>query len=445
MLVNYIAIGLFILIAIAAFVDFKKVVIIWLPAQFLFNAQVAVRYSSPAMSLVVAVDLYLLLFYCFFKNKIKKELNQEKFFLMAPMMFIMVSYIVSTLFGVIQTTKGLTSILKYFASGFGIVFLSLRVLNTSKDIQLFLKSSVVVFSIAIILAISENILKDNLWLDFIYFNSPHDETTAGRMFYVPPMLGGEMEIRYGLVRARSCFGIHIAFGIACAMYLWMFLLTICNNYTYLSKRITNIMAIFLLLGVLMANAKTGYIGVCIFCFGIFSFSYLFNFKTIFALVLFITITVVYVPDYFNNILSLFDSNLAEEGGGSTVAGREIQFKAALNMFYMNPLIGNGPGAIGVLSKIGNNAEILGAESSWMQILPERGLLGAFAYLYLYLYIFNILCHKLPVKVLFFFLLSIFVMETATGVLDISIWGVVLVAVKRMYQFTKYGCNLKVKQ
>lgn len=195
----------------------------------------------------------------------------------------------------------------------------------------------------------------------------------------------------------------------------------------------------------MANAKTGYIGVCIFCFGIFSFSYLFNFKTIFALVLFITITVVYVPDYFNNILSLFDSNLAEEGGGSTVAGREIQFKAALNMFYMNPLIGNGPGAIGVLSKIGNNAEILGAESSWMQILPERGLLGAFAYLYLYLYIFNILCHKLPVKVLFFFLLSIFVMETATGVLDISIWGVVLVAVKRMYQFTKYGCNLKVKQ
>lgn len=438
MLVNYIAIALFILIAIAAFVDFKKVVIIWLPAQLLFNAQVAVRYSPPAMSLVIAVDLYLLLFYYVFRKKLRKDLNHEKFFMVAPMILLLVSYVMSSVFGVIQTTKGITSTIKYFASGFGVVFLSLRVLNTSKDIQLFLRTSVIVFCIAVSLAISENVLKDNLWLDFIYFNSPQDDSTVGRMFYTPPMLGNGLEIRYGMVRARACFGIHIAFGFACAMYLWLFLLMMRNKWPYLPNRITKAMAVILLGGVLMANAKTGYIGLCVFCLGLFSLSDIFNFRIILGLMLVFVIICIYVPNYLNNILSLFDSDLAEEGGGSTVAGREVQFKAALNMFYMNPLFGNGPGAIGVLSKIGNNGAILGAESSWMQILPERGVLGIIAYLYLYISLFKQLRYKLPVKVLAFFLLSIFVMETATGMLEMYVWCVVLVVAKRMYQLKQYG-------
>ena len=88
----------------------------------------------------------------------------------------------------------------------------------------------------------------------------------------------------------------------------------------------------------------------------------------------------------DNFYSLVDSKIAEEGGGSTVHGREIQFRAALNMFELNPLFGNGPGSIAVLKNIGNNNEILGAESSWMQILPERGLFGAIVYIYMYIYL-----------------------------------------------------------
>ena len=438
MLVNYIAIGLFVLLAIAAFIDFKKVTIIWLSAQLLFNAQVAVRYSPPAMSLVVAVDLYLLFFYYVFHKKIRKVLNHEKFFLMTPMILLLVSYVMSSLFGVIQTTKGITSTIKYFASGFGIVFLAIRVLNSPKDIRLFLRTSAIVFGVAVLLAVSENVLKDNLWLDFIYFNSPQDDSTAGRMFYVPPMLGGGLEMRYGMVRARAFFGIHIAFGFACAMYLWLFLLTLRNKWEFLPNRITKAMVIMLLGGVLMANAKTGYVGLCVFCLGLFSLSDFFNFKTIIGVVIVFIVICVYVPDYLNNIFSLFDSDLAEEGGGSTVAGREMQFRVALNMFNMNPLFGNGPGSIGILKNIGNNGAILGAESSWMQILPERGILGIFAYIYLYISIFKSQRYIIPVKVLLYFLLSIFVMETATGVLDMSIWCVVLVVAKRMYQLKQYG-------
>lgn len=68
------------------------------------------------------------------------------------------------------------------------------------------------------LGLFEAILKDNPWLDFVYFNSPHDESTIGRLFYIPPSVGGSLEMRLGMVRAYSTFGIHIAFGTACVFY-----------------------------------------------------------------------------------------------------------------------------------------------------------------------------------------------------------------------------------
>ena len=44
---------------------------------------------------------------------------------------------------------------------------------------------------------------------------------------------------------------------------------------------------------------------------------------------------------------------------------------------------------------------------------------------------------LPIKLLATFLLAIFVMEFVTGLLDMAIWGTVLVAVKRIYQIRAY--------
>jgi len=73
----------------------------------------------------------------------------------------------------------------------------------------------------------------------------------------------------------------------------------------------------------------------------------------------------------------------------------------------------------------------------MQILPERGILGLISYLYLYVALFLGFKKYLPIKLLATFLLAIFVMEFATGLLDMAIWGTVLVAVKRMYQIRAY--------
>lgn len=50
-------------VTICALKDFKKTFIIWMPFQMLFNAQVALKYSSPAMSLNLGVALILFCIY----------------------------------------------------------------------------------------------------------------------------------------------------------------------------------------------------------------------------------------------------------------------------------------------------------------------------------------------------------------------------------------------
>jgi len=281
MLVQYIAFTVLGLVIIGSFINFKKTVLIWLPAQMLFNAQVAVKYTSPAMSLTMAVSLYLIFFYFILWRYKKKQLNREKFFLTKPMLLILSSYILSLIFGVISTTQGINSIIKYFVTNFGIVFLAWKMMKTQTDIKLFVRSSVLICLLMTLLALSESVLKDNLWLDFVFYNSPQDETTVGRMFYDP----NSIELRYGMVRARSFFGIHIAFGVACLMYLWLMQVQYVNKFSYIKTRSILALSILLGAGIFMANAKTGYFGLLIILLGLYPIRKLLNIKIIIPLII----------------------------------------------------------------------------------------------------------------------------------------------------------------
>ena len=250
------------------------------------------------------------------------------------------------------------------------------------------------------------------------------------MFYVPPQLGGDLEIRYGMVRARSFFGLHITFGFFCLMYLYLLMVYSEKKWEFITNdKLLKSSIILLVMGIVMGNSKTSYIGLMILFFSIYSVGKIFNPTVIVSLIIGCLIIVLFFPDYLNNYIGLFDSDIAEEGGGSTIEGRQNQFKVAQAMFEMNPVFGNGPGSVGLLKDHGFG-DILGAESSWMQILPERGLFGAMMYVFTYVYLF---IKNKPIwgsKKIFFFLLSLFVMETATGILDIAIWGTILIVVRR---------------
>ena len=192
----------------------------------------------------------------------------------------------------------------------------------------------------------------------------------------------------------------------------------------------------LIAGIFCANSKTGMVGLAFLLLGFVKTKYLISPKILVPVLLVVIAVIVYMPDYLNNYISLFDEDVAEEGGGSTIALRENQAKVALKLFYMNPAFGNGMGSIEIMKQVGSNSDILGAESVYLRVLPERGVLGIVVYWLGYLIYFNVLKKYVPVKEAFFFLLSLFVMEAAGGLKDVSWYGAIVLAVRRYYQIAK---------
>ncbi len=438
-LIQILAIAIWFFVSVCALYNFKKTVLIWMMARLLLNAQVAVRYNSPGMSAVIAVDMTLILIY-FLKyrtKKLKAGLRFDWFPLTGVFWITLVSFLLSSIFAIVPLSTGLVATLKYFVSNFGIIFVCFKCLNTEEDVRLYIKAGLVVAILITCLGLFESIFKDNPWLDFVYMNSPQDENTKGRMWYTPPFIGESLQMRLGMVRAYSTFGIHIAFGTACVFLLYLFM-TISKYKFHLIKNKQLVVVILLLVaGALASNSKTPLVGIVVMIFAFYSVSQVFQPKIILPLVAVFVAVFVFFPDLIvANFMSLFNPELAEEAGGSTVAGRQLQFKVALEMFSKNPLFGNGIDSISVLRNIGNNDLILGAESSFLKILPERGLLGLAAYIVTYLTLFRYGKRYLPFNLCFFFLLSLAVMEFATGILDMAVWVCIYFCVIRLFQIRK---------
>lgn len=59
---------IFLIISFFAIKDWKRTCIIWMPLHLLFNESVCLKYTSPAISFVFAVD-FLLFFFILCKKK----------------------------------------------------------------------------------------------------------------------------------------------------------------------------------------------------------------------------------------------------------------------------------------------------------------------------------------------------------------------------------------
>lgn len=428
MLIQYLAIAILIFISVYALFDVKKAILIWLPFKLLFNNQIAVRYESPGMALVIAVDIALFLIFIL-RNDKRKGMYKGEFPFTNSMIAFGISYFVSLIFTIAPYQTAIIAVLKYFSSGFCMLYLAHKVFRSKKDIHFFLKCCLIVSVLIVTLAIIESILRTNPWLDFVLLNSPYDPD-AGRLFYYP----GTVRLRYGFIRAQSFFGFHVPFGFACVCLYWLVFYFYRNMKGSFNSIVLLVVSTMLLFGIVLSNSKQVYLGLLFMILSLYPIKSIVNIRTMLPVVVIAVFVFVYAQDYLNNFLSLSDEKLAEEGGGSTVALRESQYRIAWRMFLQSPIIGNGISSIGVLKRHADNVGILGAESSWLEILPERGILGAIVYLYLYTELWK-MKRYVDKKTLFFFLLSVFVMELTGGIKDISIWCLVLLTVYRYNQLS----------
>lgn len=425
-----------------AFFDWKKVVIIWLPVSMLFNPCVCLKYSPPALTVVLAINFVLLILYYFREKKKKYELCNKPFIFKRVFIVYLISYGLSMMFSVVPFTTVFAGTVQYFLNTFIIVYLFHKAIRKPDDIKLFTMTAIIVFIPIILLSIYETVFHDNPWLDYVYFSVPNSDYIIGKMFYKPPFLSssGDLAIRYGMVRCYSFFNIHIDFGCACLIYLFFFLFSIqygISSGKLLSANTLSAISILCIVGIVLSNSKTPMVGFFFLVFAAIPPGKLFNTKglviAIMAIILFI-ILLDYKKELFYNFLALFDTEIQEKGGGSTAHLRMTQYKIGWDLFMKNPLLGNGIGALDFfLNRSSRYVEILGSESSWLKILPQQGLLGVATYIYLYKEIFVLLKKYTRLSTAVFYCLGLILMETATGFMNFSVYAPILVIIERYYQ------------
>lgn len=415
---------LFFAYTIFGIINLKKAILIWMPVQLLFNVQVAMRYASPALYLNLSVTMMLFLLYLI-KGRNNRAFNKENFIFKPILILNLVSYALSLMFSIVPFSEVMMETVRTFLNSFLFIYMFQKTLCTRKDVRLVYRASIVVIFIICLLGLYESIVGDNPWLDYVY---THSSQEYERMYYIP----GNVWRRFGMVRAYSVFYIHIAFGTTCVFLL--FAIGTAYSRKWLGrKQLTLLICILLLVaGVFMSNSKTGLLGLVVMFFALVKFKYVFKPQYIIPLVAILIGVFVAFPEYLNNFTSLFNEDAAEEGSGSTVDMRMVQFQVAFNLFNQSPVFGNGLGSIAAMMNIGDNADILGSESSWMKILPERGLIGAIAYVLSFFYMFKNFNDYIPKWQLMAFLASLLVMETATGFMDMSLYGSVLILVRKAY-------------
>ncbi len=429
MLLAYIIYIVYLLFAIH---NLRKAILAWMPIQLFFiNPQIALRYNSPAIYLNLAIEMSLLIIYLSKTGvQLRKErFNDSKFLFGSILTVTAVSYFLSLLFSIVSFSSVMMETIRTFLSNFLFLYLFQKALSSKKDVKYVLLCCFSVIVPIFLLGLYESIFRDNPWLDYVYL---HSNIEYMRMYYRPPFISGGPWIRYGFVRAYSFFYIHIQYGAIC-----VFLLALLVPYYKLKGLGVNrswliASSIMLVTCVLMSNSKTSMVGIIPIIFLVFlntppskRLSY------VMPLTIALIAAILLVPGYFDNLFSLVDESI-DDGGGSNVQMRKRQLEVALGMFAKSPIFGNGIGSISVLEKFGDNADILGSESVWLKLLPERGILGVFVYIYSLYYMYDRFQLRIPKMILLSFLASLVLMETSTGFMPMSIYGSVLIMLYRSF-------------
>jgi len=310
-------------------------------------------------------------------------------------------------------------------------------LKNRDDIKFFLKINGYVIIVVFALGFYEFIFKSNPWLDYVYWSCDDADLILKKSSYRPSDLyaSGEHRSRFGMVRAYSFFEHPIRYGCACAMYISLYLWLYNSRTRLLNNYRCLIMIMLLLTGVVFCNSKTPFVGIPFFFLAAMPFQFFLSRKAIpffIGLFLFGIMALSLSESIFDNLFALVSSDKMAEGGESTPELRMQQYAVGLSLWLQNPIFGNGPGAVDAMLNLGSvlKEDIGGSESSWLQILPERGLIGVMAYLFLYYQMYQYICKNIGKHFALFFLIGLMGIETATGAMDMFLYGVIIIFISR---------------
>lgn len=180
------------------------------------------------------------------------------------------------------------------------------------------------------------------------------------------------EIRFGLKRAQSAFGMHTSWGgyafIVCCFLLYL------KKYCNITFKYANYLIILLGMNIFFTGARSAFLGFAVALLAFVDIKDLKSKKVWGLILLVIAISPLFIG-YFGDIVSSFTDT--EKVNGSNADMRQTQFDICFYYLSQSPWIGNGI-AFTWEYVLPQNKDLLGAESLWIPVLIDQGILGAVA-------------------------------------------------------------------
>lgn len=238
------------------------------------------------------------------------------------------------------------------------------------------------------------------------------------------------EVRFGIKRTQTFFSMHETN--AGFSYLLIVLLCFINCKKKSFERKKGYIVISLLvLNVFASGSRAAIIGI-----SVLSLAFLKR-KSIKVLLLLspilLLLVVLFFQDYVTNIIDSITNTSQVDGSNAEM--RSEQFNIALYYLLRSPWIGNGIAYTWTYVTV-YDQNIFGAESLWLPVMIDQGVLGIISYIFFFLYSLYY-CIKARVSSLCFFVVGFVVFNSLSSIPNISFTYVFVVisAITASYKST----------
>lgn len=347
----------FIFSALIAF-NYHKAVLILGPLFVLCQPYMCLRYNSPAISLLF-ITQFVVLFCAYIRKRIRL-----KSFPLRKAFYVMFSTLAVGLFASPHSVASLLPWLLSYVVSYLFIVVYYTELNSLSDVKLSLKS----FLCASIF----------LFAYFIFEFTTQSNPFIQSMFDLLGMDNGwvyPITERFGMIRCQSFMSICIAWGGFCSIVLGAVLLV--RKYAVLDRMniVLILMAIIAVCGVYLCGSRSAYIFLfVIMCNFFFEYKGGKRILMIFALM-------IGVLAFLPSIMTFIGETFSDDVAGSSVSMRQMQYIATFSVMMESPIWGFG--IKGFEFAIAEDADLLGAESIWLQRMISYGLIGVFMQFYMY--------------------------------------------------------------
>ena len=371
-------------------------------------------------SLMIYISAIITILF-FLKYKINSLMEIKSFPLITSFILLILSILSTNIMASVKHTPYMISYILTNVIMVYIAWYQLKV-HPTKTIHRFIKYSFIYALILGSYSIFETITQSNPIVE--YFNSIHAYSYERII----------TEIRFGFKRSQSIFPMHTTNGVV-SIFLFV-LLFYAYRYNMVKNRKLALIPLFLLVAsIFLTGARSIILGFIVTLFSFIEIKKI-SLRHVLGLIICFIVLAISFSEYINEIYqSILDT---ERVNGSNADMRTYQFEIALFLLLKSPLFGNGISYTWESAIIKYDG-LYGAESLWIPIMIEQGVIGILAFSLFFLSL-TLFCIKSKCREFSFVVLGFFLANTLSSLPNFSITYILILII--IMVMIKYNLNTR---